>query len=83
MGPVEEHIDGEPSAQGVDNAGTDAVQAAGIVVVLVVELASGMQDGEDDFHAGLMQGRVVVHGHAAAVIPDTGGTVLVQGDRHL
>ena len=82
MGPVEEDVDGEPLAQGVDDAGADAVETAGIVIVLTVELAAGMKHGEDDFNAGLVHGRVVVHGHAAPVVIDAGGAVLVQGDGH-
>ena len=80
MGPVEEDVDGEPFAQRIDDTGADAVKAAGIVIILVVEFAARVQNGEDDLHARDVHGRVVVHGHAASVVPDAGGAVLMQGD---
>jgi hypothetical protein len=38
----------QPVAQRVDDGDADAVQAAGDLVGVVVELAAGVQDGEDD-----------------------------------
>ena len=80
MGPVEEHIDGEPLAQRVNDAGTDAVETTGIVIVFTVELAAGVQHGEDDFHTGLVHGGMFIHGHAATVVINAGGAVLVKRD---
>ena len=81
--PVEEHIHGEPLAQRVDDAGTHTVETAGIVVVFAVELAAGVQDGKDDFDTGNMHGRMLIHRHAAAVVPHRSGSVLMQGDGYL
>ena len=83
MGPVQEHVHGEPLAQGVNDTGADAVQAAGIIIVLTVELAARVQDGEDDLHPGDAHGRMRVDRHAAAVVPDAGGAVFMQGDGDL
>ena len=83
MGPVEEHVHGEPLAQGVDHAGANAVQTAGVIVILVVELAARVQDGENDLDPGDAHGRMCVDRHAAAVVIDAGGAVLMQGDGDL
>src|SRR5262249_7999451 len=68
--------------QGVDDGGADAVQAAGVeVVVVVAELAAGVQHGQDDLQAGLLQLGVDVDGDAAAVVLHGDGVAgLVQGD---
>ena len=83
MRPVEEDIDGKPAAERVDNAGAHAVEAAGICVILVIELAAGVQHGEDDLHTGDAEGGMGIDRHAAAVVPHAGGTVLMQGDGDL
>ena len=62
--------------QGVDHRYADAVQAARELVVLVVELAAGVQLGQDQFHARNLLFRVNVHGHAAAVVDHLDRTVL-------
>ncbi len=54
--------------QGVDHRDAHAVQAAGELVVLVGELAAGVQLGEDQLDAGDAFFRVDVHRHAAAVV---------------
>ena len=80
VGPVQENVDGEPLAQRVHDGSADAVETAGIVVILVIEFAAGVENGEDDFDAGLVHGGMLIHGHAAAVVPDTGGAVLMKRD---
>ena len=57
-------------AQGVDHAGADAVQAAGDLVGVVVELAAGVERGEDHLQRALAGLGVDVDGDAAAVVGD-------------
>src|SRR5262249_54111268 len=55
--------------QGVDDGGADAVQTAGVeVVVVVAELAAGVQHGQDHFQAGPLELGVDIDGDAAAVV---------------
>ena len=82
MGPVQKHIHGQPSAQRIDNRSTDSVKAPGVGVVLIVKLASGMEHGEDDLHPRDAHRRMGIHGHAAAIVKDTGGSVLMEGYLH-
>ena len=56
------------------------MQAAAEGVVPVVELAAGMQPGQDQLDAGDLFFRVDVHRHAAAVVADLAAAILVQGD---
>ena len=49
---VAPHFDFEPFAEGVDARHTDAVQAAGDFVGIMVEFAAGVQEGKDDFDGG-------------------------------
>jgi hypothetical protein len=56
--------------QRVDDAGADAVQAAGRLVVAVLELAAGVQHGEDHLERALLRLRVLVDRDAAAVVAD-------------
>ena len=77
--PVDVH--GQPAGQGVDDGSAHPVQAAGIGVVVVAELAARVKAGKNQLHAGNAGGLVDVHRHAAAVVPHGGGAVLVQ--RHL
>ena len=64
--------------QRVDHRNTHPVQTAGELVVLVGELAAGMQPRKDQFDPGNALLRVNIHGHAAPVITDLQGIVLVQ-----
>ena len=74
---LDEHVD--PGRQRIDHADADAVQAAGEGVVLVAELAAGVQPGEDQLDAGDLLLRVDVHRHAAAVVGHLAAAVGVQG----
>ena len=74
---LDHHLLGE----GVDDRGAHAVQAAGDLVGLVVELSAGVQDGEDDLEGRDLLLGVLGHGDASAVVLDGHGVVRV--DRHL
>ena len=56
--------------QRVDDAGADAVQAAGGLVVAVLELAAGVEHREDHLERALAGLRVLVDRDAAAVVGD-------------
>ena len=55
------------------------MQTAGELVILVRELAAGMQLGEDHLDAGQFFLGVLVHRHATAIVGDFERTVLVDG----
>ena len=57
----------ERLGQRVDHRNADAVEAAGHLVAVVVELAAGVQNGQHDFRRRLAAG-VAIHGNAAAVV---------------
>ena len=66
--------------EGVHDRDAHAVQAAGDLVGVVVELAARVQDREDDLerrHALLL--RVLLDGDAAAVVLDRDGVVRMDG----
>ena len=69
--------------QRIHDRHADAVQAAGNLVAVVVELAAGVQHGED--HLGRRDAffLVDVDRNAATVVGDRAGAVFVQGDDHL
>ncbi len=56
--------------QRVDDAGADAVKAAGRLVVARLELAAGVEHREDHLERALLGLRMHVHGNAAAVVFD-------------
>ena len=67
--------------QRVDDAGADAVKAAGGLVVAGFELAAGVEHGEDHLERALLRLRVHIDGNAAAIVFDGDRVaVLVQGD---
>ena len=66
--------------QRVDDRDADAVQAAGNLVRVVVELAAGVQHGHDDFGRRTALLRLHVDRNAAAVVDDADRAVGV--DRH-
>ena len=70
----------EPLGQGVDDRDADAVEAAGDLVGLVVELAAGVEHGHDDFGRGLLLLLVHLDRDAAAVVDDRDGVVDVDED---
>ena len=64
-------FDLEPRGEGVDHGHADAVQAAGGLVDLGVELAAGMQRAHDDFERGfLREFRMRIDRNAAAIVGD-------------
>ncbi|MNT07075.1 hypothetical protein D3C72_1417640 [compost metagenome] len=80
FGTVALDVDFHQGRQRIDHADADAMQAAGEGVVVVVELAAGMQAGKDQLDARDLLFRMDVHRHAAAVIADLHAAVLEQGD---
>ena len=71
----------ELARQRIDDAGADAVQAAGGLVVAGLELAAGVEHGEDHFERGLLRLRVHVDRNPAAIVFDRDRrAVLVQRD---
>ncbi len=75
-------LDVELLREGVDAGDADAVEAAGDLVVGGVELAAGVEHGEDDLdggHGHAVDG-LVVDRDAAAVVDDGDGVVDVDGD---
>lgn len=72
----------DPGRERVHHRDADPVQAAGELVVLVRELAAGMQLGKDQLDARHALFRVDVHRHAAAVVDDFQRVVLVQDHLH-
>ena len=84
VGPVlGEHLHGDPPGEGVHHGRAHAVEAAGVAVGVVAELAARVELGEDHLHAGHAQLLVDAHGDAPAVVEDRGGAVLVQGHADL
>ena len=71
-------IHDEPFAQRVDDRRADAVQAAGIRIILMIEFAARVQPGVDHLHARDAQFRVDIDRNAAAVVLHGGAAVLVQ-----
>ena len=65
--------------QGVHDRDADAVETAGNLVAVVVELAARMEDGQHHFGRGLPAG-VLVDRNAAAVVDDRDRTVDVNRD---
>ncbi len=64
--PVDIHL--EPLAQGVDDADAHAVQTAGHLVAVGIELAAGVQSREDDLQGTDLGLLVLLDGDAAAVV---------------
>ena len=54
------------------------MQAAGIGIVFIAELAARVQAGINQLDTRYMQLWMLVHRHAAAVIPHRGGAILMQ-----
>ena len=70
----------EPIGEGVDALRADAVEAAGIFVGALAELAAGVEIGEHEFDGGHAEFRVHVHRDAAAVVGDGNRAIDVDGD---
>ncbi len=78
VGPIPVDVHGQPLGQGVYHGCANAVEAAGVAVVLIVKLAAGMEFGINHFHAGYSQGRVSIYRHTSAIVIYAGRTVLMQ-----
>ena len=82
--PVAPDTHFHPFGERVDDGGADAVQAAGDLVAVLVELAAGVQLGQRDLGGTALGLVLVVHlhagGNAAAVIDDGDRVVAVDGD---
>src|SRR5690606_24774874 len=72
-------VEGELLAERIDHRDADAVQAAGHLVAVVVELTAGVQLGHDDLRRRDALFLVDVDGDAAAVVGHRDRTVLVDG----
>ena len=73
------HLDLQLLGERIDHRHADAVQAAGGVVDLGVELAARVQRGHDHFEGGLgLELGVRIDGHAAAVVDDGEPAALLQ-----
>ena len=74
----------QPFRQRIDAGHADAVQTAGNLVGVLVELAAGMQHAHDDFGRGALGFVLVVEfdagGDAAAVVGDGNRVVGMDGD---
>ena len=69
------------AGQRVDDARADAVQTAGGLVVLTLELAARVEHREDDFERALLGRRVLVDRNASPIVGDGDrAAVLVQHD---
>ena len=68
--PVLVDADLQPVGERVDDAGADAVEAAGDLVPAAAELAAGVQHGVHDLERGLAGLLLDIDGDAAAVIRD-------------
>ena len=73
-------LDVEPVRERVDAAHADAVEAAGDLVGVLVELAARVEDGHHDLDGRLALGRVHLDRDAAAVVDDGDRVVLVDRD---
>ena len=75
--------DGEPEAlgEGVHAGDADAVQPAGDLVGVVVELAAGVEHRHDHFGGGAVLLLVQVRGNAAAVVLHRAAAVVVDDTR--
>ena len=72
----------EQLGQRVDDRHADAVQSAGHLVAVLVELAAGVQHRQRELDAGHLLGRMHVDGNAASVVFDGDGVVVVDRDAH-
>ena len=80
---IMKHIHRGPAAQRVHHGRAHAVQAAGVGVVFVIELAARVELGEDDFRTADPHRGMDVHRHAASVVLYAGGAVVIQRDLHV
>ena len=72
----------QPGRQRIDDRDADAVQAAGNLVGVLVELSAGMQLRHDDFGRRNAFAGVDIGRNAAAIVGDGAGAVGVERHRH-
>jgi hypothetical protein len=70
LGAVALHRRDQLLRQRVDDAGADAVEAAGRLVVAVLELTAGVQRGEDHLDRALLRLRMLVDRDPAPIVGD-------------
>jgi hypothetical protein len=80
---VAEDPQAQPGGEGVHDGDADAVQAAGDLVGVLVELTARMELGHDDLGRRDALARMDVRRDAAAVVGDRDGAVGVERDGHL
>ena len=68
----------QPLRKRIHNGSTNTVQATRIAVILMIELAAGMQPGEDHFNTGNAQFRMNVYRHTAPIIFDRSAAILMK-----
>ena len=78
--PVAADLHLHPLTQRVDHRGPHAVQAAGDLVAVVIELAPGVELAHDHFEGRYLQRRVRPDGNANAVVDDRDRAVRVDAD---
>ena len=70
----------EPFGQRIDDGHADAVQTAGDLVAVLVELSAGVQHGHRELHARHLLRWVNVDGDAASIVVDRHRVIGVNGD---
>ena len=79
-GPAPFHLDEEPRRQRVDHGHANAVQAASEAVIGVIELAAGVQLGQDQLDARELVLGMHVDRHATTVVDHLDGAVAAKRD---
>ena len=74
------HFHFEVAGEGVDDGGSDAMEAAGDFVGPAAEFTAGVEGCHDGFKGGLAGGGVDVYGDAAPVVGDGHGAVFAEDD---
>ena len=74
------HGDLQPFRKRVDDAGADAVKAAGYFICAAAELAAGMQHGHDRLHGGDAGLFMDTDRHAASVVTHTDDIIFLDDD---
>ena len=77
---AEPHLEFQPLAQRIHHRNADAVQPAGHLVCLLVELAAGVQGGENHLGGRALLGGVLVHRNAPAIVAHRDGAIVVDCD---
>ena len=72
----------QPSGQRIDDGNADAMQPAGNLVRILVELSARMKLGHDDLGGRHAFALVDVGRDSAAIVTDGAGTVRIEDHRH-